>query len=137
VLSTKFTIDLSRYLLITLVAMDDPLSVTASVIAVFQLSGTIITYLCDAKGIQKECRKLLPDIEYTQGTLELLKDTVQDVQQSGTWAETMKIRASNSSPIQTLKDVLEPLRTKLEKKASTRSVSRLAQIPRAKICNRY
>ena len=40
----------------------DPLSVTASVIAILQLTGGVITYLNDVKDAPKECRECMFEV---------------------------------------------------------------------------
>jgi hypothetical protein len=86
--------------------MGDPLSFTASIIAVVQLSSAIIFYLRQVKNSGKECRNLLLDIEYTRGILDILHDTIQDIGSSGEWGSTLKILESDKSPVGTLKVIL-------------------------------
>lgn len=52
--------------------MTDPLSVTASLIAVLQLSAVVVTYLKDVKDAGSDRAKLLVEISSTKGVLETL-----------------------------------------------------------------
>jgi hypothetical protein len=54
--------------------MADPLSISASIIAVLQLSGTIIEYLNDVKGASEDRYRLLNEVASISGLLYFLKD---------------------------------------------------------------
>jgi len=105
--------------------MADPLSITASIIAVVQMSEAVISYLREVKDIRKECKKLLLDLDYTRGLLGILQETAQDVKDAGTWGATMKILGSKGSPLGSLKGILEPLQKELGKGASAKGLARL------------
>ena len=47
----------------------DPLSVTASVIAVLQLTGTVLSYLNDVKKASKECQQCTIEASNLQNLL--------------------------------------------------------------------
>ena len=57
--------------------MADPLSISASIIAILQLSGTVITYLSAVKGASKDRQRLLIEVSAVRGLLSSLKDVVE------------------------------------------------------------
>jgi hypothetical protein len=54
--------------------MSDPLSITASIIAILQLSSAVVKYLKDIGGSESSKRTLMLEISETKGILETLKD---------------------------------------------------------------
>lgn len=61
-------------------SMTDPLSTSASIIAVLQLTGTVVQYLNDAKGASEDRQRILAEISSTSGVLFLLKDLAERAQ---------------------------------------------------------
>jgi hypothetical protein len=57
--------------------MGDPLSVTASIIAVLQLAGTVVGYLNDAKDAGGDRKRILDEITATSFFLYALKDKAE------------------------------------------------------------
>jgi hypothetical protein len=67
--------------------MADPLSVTASIIAVLQLSSTVLRYLVDVKDTSADRKSLICEISSTRGILSTLNETVDDARVSDeTWS---------------------------------------------------
>jgi hypothetical protein len=58
--------------------MTDPLSVTASIIAVLQLSSTVLRYLVNVKNASADRKSLIREISSTHGILSTLNKTVDD-----------------------------------------------------------
>ncbi|OBT86395.1 hypothetical protein VE02_05285 [Pseudogymnoascus sp. 03VT05] len=58
--------------------MADPLSATASIIAVLQLSSTVLRYLVDVKEASADRKSLIHEISSTRGILSTLNETVVD-----------------------------------------------------------
>ena len=77
----------------------EPLSITASIIAVMQLSCEIINYLNDIKDIPKECKQYLIEALYIQNLLLSLRYYLEKGQSGAAWF----------SKIQKLKDLYSPL----------------------------
>jgi hypothetical protein len=67
------------------------------------MSEAVISYLREVKDVRKECKKLLLDLHYIRGLLDILQETVQDVTDGGEWGATMKVLACNGSPLDSLK----------------------------------
>jgi hypothetical protein len=57
----------------------NPLSITASIIALTQMSEAVISYLRGVKDVRKECKRLLLRLDYTCGQLVLLQEMVQEM----------------------------------------------------------
>lgn len=90
--------------------MADPLSISASIIAVLQMTGTVIQYLNDVKGASDDVRSILIEISNTSGLLYSLRDPVA-VDES--WLTTVKSLAAPSGPLEQFKSALEDLIVKL------------------------
>ena len=105
----------------------DPLSMTASIIALIQASSSIFSYVRDIKDASKECKKLGLEVGSTRGLLDTLKDTVEDVQDQSNWAATLKALEDPGNPIKMLSLVLEPLKLKLDKAASAKGFKRFTK----------
>jgi len=56
--------------------MGDPLSISASIITILQLTSSIIQYFKDAKGAGEECRKALVEFAAIHGLLRLLNENL-------------------------------------------------------------
>ena len=70
--------------------MGDPLSIAASIVAVIQMTGTVLQYVIDAKGASDDRQKILCEIASTQSFLVLLKNKADEPQWDNTLFETMK-----------------------------------------------
>jgi hypothetical protein len=104
--------------------MSDPLSATASVITVLELAKAVQSYLLAVKDAPKECKKLLLDISYIHGLLDILHGTMIEVDNAADWAGTTRVLARSDSPIANIKALLEPLEAKLKKQAGRSGVAK-------------
>jgi hypothetical protein len=59
--------------------MADPLSATASIIAVLQLVSTVLLYLVDVKEPSADRKSLIHEISSTREILSTLNETVLDI----------------------------------------------------------
>jgi hypothetical protein len=84
--------------------MADLLSVSASIIAILQLSGRVIGYLNCVKDASEDRQKLLNELAATIGFLSFLKDRAEPPQHGD----------SGSSALESLKGPLERLNSALE-----------------------
>jgi hypothetical protein len=57
--------------------MGDPLNISASVIAILQLTASIIPYFKDAKGAREDCRKALVEFVAIHKLLRLLDESLE------------------------------------------------------------
>lgn len=107
--------------------MADPLSVTASIIAVLQLSSTVLRYLVDVKDASADRKSLIREISSTRGILGTLNETVDDARVSDeTWSATIRSLEDPDGPLNVLKTTLQQLATTLEGSASATSIKKAA-----------
>ena len=93
--------------------MADPLSVTASLIAVLQLSSKIIKRLKDMKAGAQDRVKLRDEIRSTVFLLEILKDRIEDAEAGSNWTASIQALSGPSGPLQQLKLSLGDIIAKL------------------------
>jgi len=107
--------------------MADPLSVTASIIAVLQLSSTVLRYLLDVKGASEERKVLIREISFTRGILSALNEIVDDVRVSDeTWSATIRSLVDPDGPLRVLMTTFQQLETKLKGSASEAGIKTAA-----------
>jgi hypothetical protein len=93
--------------------MADPLSISASIIAVLQLSGTVIGYLNDVKGASEDRHRLLNEVTSISGLLYFLKDRAAQSQYGDSWSMTLASLNTPKGPLEQFKSALERLTLKL------------------------
>lgn len=93
--------------------MTDPLSISASIIAVLQLSGTVIEYLNDVKGASEDRYRLLNEVTSISGLLYFLKDRATQSQYGDSWSTTLASLNTPKGPLEQFKSALERLTLKL------------------------
>jgi hypothetical protein len=93
--------------------MADPLSISASIIAVIQLSGTVIEYLNGVKAASEDRQRLLNEVASISGFLHILKDRAEQSQQGNSWSSTLKSLDGPKGPLAQFKIALERLTSKL------------------------
>ena len=93
--------------------MADPLSISASIIAVLQLSGTVIQYLNNVKGASEDRQRLLNEVTSISGLLYFLKDRATQSQYGGSWSMTLASLNTPKGPLEQFKSALERLTLKL------------------------
>lgn len=92
--------------------MVEPLSTTASIIAVLQLTGTVIGYIRDTRGASSDRKRILEETTGTHYLIYLLKDHLES-QQCGDTNEIIKWLEAPNGPLVQFKIVLEHLARKL------------------------
>ena len=91
----------------------DPLSVSASIVALLQLSSTVIGYLSDVKGGPRELRKLRLEVCSILPILSILQDEAEQAKSGGRWSSTLLSLDVPNGPIQQFRAALEQLQTRL------------------------
>ena len=95
--------------------MADPLSICASIIAVLQLSSTVLRFLVDVKDASADCKSLIRKISSTRGILSTLNETLDYARGSDeTWSATVRSLEDPDSPLIVLKTTLTQLATTLK-----------------------
>lgn len=96
--------------------MADPLSTTASIIAVIQLSSEVAKYVSTARGATKERKALLREVRACEHILETLNDEADDSDEGKVWSETIKALESPDAPLGRLWVTLRAIGAKLQPK---------------------
>jgi hypothetical protein len=98
----------------------DPLSATASVIAVLQLSSEVIKYINSATGATKERKRLREELRACETILQQLKDEADDSEEGKAWSETIKVLEAPGAPLGRLWVSLRKIKDKLQPKEGLR-----------------
>lgn len=93
--------------------MGDPLSVSASIVAVLQLTGTVVQYLNDVKEAPKDRQRILGELSVASGILYLLRDLAERPQYGDAWSVTVRSLNVPNGPLDQFKLALELLTSKL------------------------
>ena len=103
----------------------DGLSVAASIIAVLQLTGQVITYLNDVKDAPKECRKCMVEVSNSNTLLLKLNLRLSESSSQEPWYAEVQTLAVKDGPLDQYKLALQHLLAKVE---PTNKVQKLAKI---------
>ena len=101
----------------------DGLSVAASIIAVVQIAGSVITYLSDIKDAPKECGKCLIEVSNSNTLLLKLKDRLSESSSTELWYTDVQALVDKDGPLDQYRLALQCLREKVE---PTNKVRKLA-----------
>ncbi|KAM0817920.1 putative NACHT domain-containing protein [Seiridium cardinale] len=92
----------------------DPLSTTASIIAVIQLSTEVVQYISTAKGAFKERRRLRHEIQACGDALQQIRDEYDESEEGVAWSEKIKALEARDAPLNRLHAILSTLKSKLQ-----------------------
>jgi hypothetical protein len=90
--------------------MAEVAGLTASIIAILQLSATVITYIRDAKGATKERDGLAAEIT----SIKVILAGLETKSEADEWKDTMKCLSTPNGPLDQFKSVLKGLECKLK-----------------------
>ena len=93
--------------------MMDPLSITASIIAVLQLSAVVVGYIVDVKDASKGRKRILQEIISTTGAASILQLRIEK-DESQEWAATAKLINGKNGCLEQFRDALELLEKRLK-----------------------
>jgi hypothetical protein len=91
----------------------DPLSVTASIIAILQLSNKVIGYLNDVKDASKERAKCAIEAANLYSLLTNLRYRLEDADASTPWSTAVRALAIDKGPLDQFKQTLELLNDRM------------------------
>ncbi|KAK7177829.1 hypothetical protein PSPO01_16121, partial [Paraphaeosphaeria sporulosa] len=91
----------------------DPLSVTASIIAILQLSAKVLVYISDVRDAPKERSHCEAEISNLSALLRDLRDHVQTGDLSQLWYTAVAELAAPKGPLDQFKQALEALQDKI------------------------
>lgn len=91
----------------------DPLSFTASVIAVLQLSSKVVGYLTDVNDASKERAKCAVEASNIHSLLLNLRFRLEEGSADASWYTAIRALAVENGPLDQFKQALELLQTKM------------------------
>jgi hypothetical protein len=102
----------------------DGLSVAASIIAVLQLTGTVIGYLNDVKDAPKECQQCTIEASNIQNLLINLRYRLEQGQAGDPWFTAVRALNIENGPLDQYKQALEQLQSRVEIQDGVQKVKR-------------
>ena len=93
--------------------MADPLSITASIIAVLQLTSTVIQYISEVHDASSERLRLRDEISSSSWALYMLKDRAEQAREGQQWQSSIALLGGSGGPLDQFRDTLEQLATRL------------------------
>lgn len=100
----------------------DPLSATASVIAVLQLSSRVVGYLTDVKDASKERAKCAIEASNLHSLLLNLRFRLEEGNANTPWYTAVQALAVENGPLDQFKQALELLQTKMTDEGRVKNV---------------
>ncbi|KAL9100692.1 MAG: hypothetical protein Q9163_003956 [Psora crenata] len=91
----------------------DPLSISASITTLLELTSAVIKYMNDVKGAGKDRQKVLIETSSTSGMLYMLRDQAEEAKEGDPWLLTLRSLNVPKGPIEQFKDALQRLAEKL------------------------
>ena len=91
----------------------DPLSVSASITALLQLTSTVIQYINEVKGAPEDRRRILSELASVNGTLFVLQDQADQAKKGDLWSSTLQSLSVPEGPLDQFRRALERLSSKL------------------------
>ena len=96
----------------------DPLSISASITALLQLTSTVIQYLNGVKGASEDRRKILSELASVSGILFILQDQAEQAKAGDEWSSTLQSLNVADGPLDQFRTALERLSSKLASPAT-------------------
>ena len=93
--------------------MADPLSISASIVTVLQLTKDVIAYLNDARNAPKDRQELRDEISSTACYLYMLKDTAEEAARRNKAPHSLSSLLGDHGPLKQFQSALEQLTVKL------------------------
>ncbi len=91
----------------------DPLSISASITALLQLTSTVIQYMNEVKGTPEDRRRILSELASVNGVLFILQDQADQAKQGDQWSSTFLSLSVAEGPLDQFRRALERLSSKL------------------------
>jgi len=102
----------------------DSLSISASIVALLQLTRTVIQYLNIVKDVFKDRQRILLELCTVNGTLYILEEQASQAQQSDAWSSTLLSLNQSNGPIEQYQTALKRLESKLAPAKDWRKVGK-------------
>jgi hypothetical protein len=102
----------------------DGLSVAASIIAVLQLTNSVVGYLNDIKDAPKECQQCTIEACNLQNLLTNLRYRLEQARAGDPWFTAVRALNVENGPLDQYKQALEQLRSKVDVGSSANKMKR-------------
>ena len=89
--------------------MMDPLSITASIIAILQLTTTLTGYINDVRHATREQAKVAVEASNLYSLLTSLRFRVEEARSDNPWLNQVKLLGNKNGPLDQFKDILEQM----------------------------
>jgi hypothetical protein len=109
--------------------MADPVSISASIITILELSKRVLNYLNGVKGASDDRRRLLSEVASISGLLYHLKDRAEQTQRSYSLLKTLQSLEGPKGPLESLDLTLKTLESKLTPAEGWKTVKRAIDWP--------
>ena len=96
----------------------DPLSISASITALLELTSTVVRFLNEVKGASEDRRIVLAEVASVSGILYTLQDEVDQAKQGDRWSSTLCSLNVPEGPLPQIRKALERLSSKLASPAT-------------------
>jgi hypothetical protein len=100
----------------------DPLSLTASITAVLQLTATLVNYLNDVKNASNDQKHCAIEASSLFGLLTSLKYRIEDASSTDPWFTRARALAVENGPLSQYKVALERLVTKVTPREGSQKI---------------
>ena len=102
--------------------MADPLCISASIIAVLQLTSTVVQYINDVKDASEERLRIRDEISSTSFLLYMLKDRIQQARSGELWLSSVQSLDVPNGPLDQFRRALEQLASRLAPSKGLRKI---------------
>ena len=102
----------------------DPLSITASVIAILQLTNSVVGYLNEVKDAPRECQECTVEASSLQSLLTNLRYRLEQSHAGDPWYTAVRALNIENGPLDQYKKTLEQLRTRVDVKDEVKKLKR-------------
>jgi hypothetical protein len=109
--------------------MGDPVSISASVITILQLTRTVVRYLSDVKGALEDRQRILAEVSNVSGILYHLESLSEHPQWGDAWSGTIKSLSVPKGPLEQFRMALEHLASRLSPADGLRKLGKALSWP--------
>jgi hypothetical protein len=109
--------------------MADPLSISAGIIAVLQLTSTVVQYLNGVKDASEERLRIRDEITSASFLLYMLRDRAEQASLGEAWLSTVISLSVPKGPLEQFKRALERLATRLAPTKKLEKIERALRWP--------
>jgi hypothetical protein len=102
----------------------DGLSTAASIVAVLQITGAVISYLSDVKHAPKECQQCTIEASSIQNLLINLRYRIEEGQSGDLWLKEVQALNTKNGALDQYKQALEQLLSRVEIRSSGQKVKK-------------